>query len=72
MLYLSALSEVLYGGEALPLEQPRSFVCPHCGRMGFTETSLADHVSAQHADSVTQVVSQVGRGEGRERLGRES
>ncbi|KAF0290016.1 E3 ubiquitin-protein ligase KCMF1 [Amphibalanus amphitrite] len=52
-------AEVLYGGEALPLEQPRSFVCPHCGRMGFTETTLADHVSAQHSDSVTQVVCPV-------------
>ncbi|XP_037068600.1 E3 ubiquitin-protein ligase KCMF1-like, partial [Pollicipes pollicipes] len=52
-------AELFYGSEALSAEQPQSFVCPHCGKMGLTELTLADHVTAQHSDTTTQVVCPV-------------
>lgn len=41
------------------MEQPQSFTCPYCGKMGFTETSLQDHVTSEHAETSTEVVSVV-------------
>ncbi|XP_045593734.2 E3 ubiquitin-protein ligase KCMF1 isoform X9 [Procambarus clarkii] len=48
--------DVYYGGEALSVEQPQSLTCPFCGKMGYTETSLQDHVTADHPDSAYEVV----------------
>ena len=49
--------ELYYGGEGVSVEQPQSLTCPYCGKMGFTETALQEHVSADHSDATTQVVS---------------
>ncbi|XP_055891350.1 E3 ubiquitin-protein ligase KCMF1-like isoform X1 [Biomphalaria glabrata] len=48
--------DVFYGGEALTAEQPQSYTCPHCSRMGFSESSLHEHVSADHSDASAEVV----------------
>lgn len=47
-----------YGGEAFSVEQPQSFTCPYCGKMGYTETSLQEHVTSEHAETSTEVVSE--------------
>nr|KAI8770088.1 E3 ubiquitin-protein ligase KCMF1-like [Biomphalaria glabrata] len=47
--------DVFYGGEALTAEQPQSYTCPHCSRMGFSESSLHEHVSADHSDASAEV-----------------
>lgn len=44
--------ELFYSGEnAAGIVQPQSLTCPFCGRLGFTEASLVDHVSSAHSDS---------------------
>lgn len=48
--------DVFYGGEALTVEQPQSYTCPHCSKMGFSESSLHDHVTAEHSDTSAEVV----------------
>lgn len=48
--------DLYYGGEALSVEQPQSFTCPYCGKMGFTETTLQEHVTSEHAETSTEVV----------------
>uniref|UniRef100_A0A2K5YUX1 RING-type E3 ubiquitin transferase n=1 Tax=Mandrillus leucophaeus TaxID=9568 RepID=A0A2K5YUX1_MANLE len=45
-----------YGGEAFSVEQPQSFTCPYCGKMGCTETSLQEHVTSEHAETSTEVI----------------
>ncbi|NXF58374.1 KCMF1 ligase, partial [Ciccaba nigrolineata] len=48
--------DLYYGGEAFSVEQPQSFTCPYCGKMGYTETSLQEHVTSEHAETSTEVV----------------
>lgn len=48
--------EVFYGGDILSMDLSQSLTCPHCGKMGFVETSLSEHVTAQHSNAATQVV----------------
>ncbi|KAG5841380.1 hypothetical protein ANANG_G00198900 [Anguilla anguilla] len=48
--------DLYYGGEAFSVEQPQSFTCPYCGRMGYTETSLQEHVTSEHAETSTEVI----------------
>ncbi|KAG9337177.1 hypothetical protein JZ751_029657 [Albula glossodonta] len=48
--------DLYYGGEAFSVEQPQSFTCPYCGKMGYTETSLQEHVSSEHAETSTEVI----------------
>uniref|UniRef100_A0A672IE65 E3 ubiquitin-protein ligase KCMF1 n=1 Tax=Salarias fasciatus TaxID=181472 RepID=A0A672IE65_SALFA len=48
--------DLYYGGDTFSVEQPQSFTCPYCGRMGFTETSLQDHVTAEHSETSTEVI----------------
>lgn len=56
--FFSELSaDLYYGGEAFSVEQPQSFTCPYCGKMGYTETSLQEHVTSEHAETSTEVVS---------------
>lgn len=43
---------------AFSVEQPQSFTCPYCGKMGCTETSLQEHVTSEHAETSTEVVSE--------------
>lgn len=54
---LLCISELFYGGEALTnADQPQSFTCPYCSRMGFTDVTLQDHVTSEHADTSFEVV----------------
>ncbi|KAJ8923837.1 hypothetical protein NQ315_010419 [Exocentrus adspersus] len=49
--------ELYYGGESLTsLELPQSYTCPYCGRMGFTDVTLQEHVTADHQDTNFEVV----------------
>lgn len=49
--------DLYYGGEALTnLDLPQSYTCPYCCRMGFTDITLQEHVSAEHADISFEVV----------------
>lgn len=48
--------DLYYGGEAFSVEQPQAFTCPYCGRMGYTEISLQEHVAADHTETSTEVV----------------
>lgn len=50
-------ADLYYGGDTFSVEQPQSFTCPYCGKMGFTETSLQEHVTSEHAETSTEVVS---------------
>ncbi|XP_042722051.1 E3 ubiquitin-protein ligase KCMF1 [Lagopus leucura] len=49
--------DLYYGGEAFSVEQPQSFTCPYCGKMGHTETTLQEHVTSEHAETSTEVVT---------------
>nr|XP_037867973.1 E3 ubiquitin-protein ligase KCMF1 isoform X2 [Bombyx mori] len=51
--------DLYYGGEALTLEQSQAYTCPFCNRMGFTDTGLMEHVTAEHADTTLAVVCPV-------------
>uniref|UniRef100_A0A1B6CD46 E3 ubiquitin-protein ligase KCMF1 n=1 Tax=Clastoptera arizonana TaxID=38151 RepID=A0A1B6CD46_9HEMI len=51
--------DLYYGGEALTVEQPQSFTCPYCGKMGFTESALQEHVSSDHPETSFEVVCPV-------------
>ncbi|XP_058808688.1 E3 ubiquitin-protein ligase KCMF1 isoform X2 [Phymastichus coffea] len=51
--------ELYYGGEGVSIEQPQSLTCPYCTRMGFTETTLQEHVSADHPDTSFEVICPV-------------
>uniref|UniRef100_A0A3Q4I396 E3 ubiquitin-protein ligase KCMF1 n=1 Tax=Neolamprologus brichardi TaxID=32507 RepID=A0A3Q4I396_NEOBR len=48
--------DLYYGGEAFSVEQPQAFTCPYCGRMGYTEMSLQEHVAAEHTETSTEVI----------------
>ncbi|XP_074642860.1 E3 ubiquitin-protein ligase KCMF1-like isoform X2 [Tubulanus polymorphus] len=51
--------DVYYGGEALTSDQPQAFTCPYCGKMGYTEATLQEHVTSDHSDSSSEVVCPV-------------
>lgn len=51
--------ELYYGGEGVSIEQPQSLTCPYCTRMGFTEATLQEHVTADHPDTSFEVVCPV-------------
>ena len=53
---LFLLQDIYYGNESVSAEQPQAYTCPFCGRMGFTEATLQEHVTSEHADSSTEVV----------------
>lgn len=55
--FYGLLADLYYGGDTFSVEQPQSFTCPYCGKMGFTETSLQEHVTSEHAETSTEVVS---------------
>ncbi|XP_029573911.1 E3 ubiquitin-protein ligase KCMF1-like [Salmo trutta] len=48
--------DLYYGGESFSVEQPQAFTCPFCGRMGYTETSLQEHVTAEHTETSSEVI----------------
>lgn len=43
--------DLFYSGESVSSEQPQSLTCPLCGTLGFTETTLLEHVTSEHASS---------------------
>lgn len=43
--------ELFYSGESVSSEQPVSLTCPLCGNLGFTESTLLEHVTSEHANS---------------------
>jgi len=44
--------ELFYSGEnAAGIVHSQSLTCPFCGKLGFTEATLVDHVSSTHTDS---------------------
>lgn len=46
-----------YGGETLlNSDQPQSFTCPYCCHMGFTLSTLIEHVSRNHSDNPFEVI----------------
>jgi hypothetical protein len=49
-------SDVYYGSEGLTPDQPQAYTCPFCGRMGFTELTMQEHITADHPHSSTEVV----------------
>jgi len=51
-------SDLYFGGEAAlaASDAQHSFTCPFCGKMGFTETTLQEHVSSLHAEASQEVV----------------
>ncbi|XP_044741393.1 E3 ubiquitin-protein ligase KCMF1-like isoform X2 [Chrysoperla carnea] len=51
--------ELYYGGEVITVDQPQSYTCPYCSRMGFTDTTLQEHVCAEHPDTSFEVVCPV-------------
>lgn len=51
--------ELYYGGEALTVDQPQSFCCPFCGKLGLTESGLPEHVTAEHPETSQEVVCPV-------------
>ncbi|KAL1129584.1 hypothetical protein AAG570_012529 [Ranatra chinensis] len=51
--------DLFYGGEALTGEQPQAFTCPYCGKMGYTELALQEHVTADHSEVSFEVVCPV-------------
>ena len=58
--FFCLFEDMYYGGEAFSAEQPQAFTCPFCGKMGFTETTLQEHVTAEHPDTSIEVVSFLG------------
>ena len=48
--------DLYYGGEAFSVEQPQDFTCPYCGKTGYTDTSLQEHVTYEHAETSTEVI----------------
>ncbi|KAK9758625.1 Zinc finger, ZZ type [Popillia japonica] len=52
--------DLFYGGEALTnVDHPQAYTCPYCSKMGFTEATLQEHVTADHADTSFEVVCPV-------------
>lgn len=48
--------DLFYGGEAMSSDQPQAFTCPYCGKMGYTDASLQEHVASDHVDASHEVV----------------
>ncbi len=48
--------ELFYAGEPVQFDQPQSFTCPYCGKIGMSETRLHEHVTGEHLSSSSEVV----------------
>lgn len=52
--------DLFYAGEAITnVDQPQAYTCPYCSRMGFTDATLQEHVTADHSDISYEVVCPV-------------
>ena len=49
-------AETFYGGESVSGEAAQSYTCPYCGRLGFCEATLYEHVSSEHNETPYEVV----------------
>ena len=57
-MYVGVCVELYYAGEDSSKGQmPRSFTCPFCSRMGFSDATLNTHVNSEHAEDSFEVVS---------------
>lgn len=48
--------DTYYGGETINSDTPQSYSCPYCGKLGYTETVLYDHVTTEHNETPYEVV----------------
>lgn len=49
--------ELYYLGENISFDQPQSFTCPYCGKLGFSESTLLEHVTTtDHVDTGLEIV----------------
>ena len=48
--------DLFYGGEAMSSDQPQAFTCPYCGKMGYTDATLQEHVTSDHVEASQEVV----------------
>ena len=55
-LLICFIIDLFFAGENLTNDQPYSFTCPICGRLGFTNATLYEHVNIIHSDNSIQVV----------------
>ncbi len=46
--------DLYYNGDAQV--EPQSFACPYCGKLGYTEFTLCEHVTLEHEDDNYEVV----------------
>jgi len=51
-------NDLYFGGESAlaATEHQHSFTCPFCSKMGYTETTLQEHVSSLHSEASQEVV----------------
>lgn len=56
IFFLLLPTDTFYGGESISSDTPQSFSCPYCGKLGYTETALYDHVTTDHTDTPYEVV----------------
>ncbi len=56
LFYGEAGSSGAGGGHHLDSFSAHAFTCPFCAKLGFTELTLVDHVTSQHADATQEVV----------------
>ena len=49
-------ADTYYGGESISSDTPQSYSCPYCGKLGYTETVLYDHVTTEHNETPYEVV----------------
>lgn len=45
-----------YCGENISPDNPPAFVCPYCGKLGFTQALLQEHVMKDHANDRSEVI----------------
>ena len=53
---VDSVADLFYGGEVAASDQPQAYACPFCSKQGFTESTLQEHVLAEHADATNEVV----------------
>jgi hypothetical protein len=55
--FIQCFIDTFYGGESISSDTPQSFSCPYCGKLGYTETGLYDHVTSDHTETPYEVAS---------------
>ncbi|XP_070506395.1 E3 ubiquitin-protein ligase KCMF1-like [Chironomus tepperi] len=50
-----SMIEVSYGSGSGSPRQYQSFTCPYCSKKGFSETTLLEHVTAEHSESDSSI-----------------